>query len=125
MAERRRRIALVTDAIAPYHRGGKEQRYRELVARLAHDADVHVYTMKWWDGPRVRREGAVTYHAISPRLPLYSGSRRSIRQAVVFALCCLRLLFARFDVLEADHMPYIQLVHAEARHRRCAAAGSS
>jgi glycosyltransferase involved in cell wall biosynthesis len=110
MAERTRPvIALVTDAIGPYHRGGKEQRYRELAARLALRAEVHVYTMKWWPGPRTRREAGVTYHAIAPLRPLYSGNRRSIRQAVMFAVCCLRLLTARFDVIEADHMPYMQL----------------
>jgi glycosyltransferase involved in cell wall biosynthesis len=51
----------------------------------------------------------VTFEAISPLLPLYAGDRRSVKQAVVFALSCLRLLFRRFDVIEADHMPYIQL----------------
>jgi glycosyltransferase involved in cell wall biosynthesis len=109
MPDRRRRIALVTDAIGPYHRGGKEQRYLQLAPRLAARADVHIYTMKWWQGPRVRRRDGVTYHAISPRIALYAGGRRSIVQAVVFALCCLRLLTAQFDVLEADHMPYIPL----------------
>jgi glycosyltransferase involved in cell wall biosynthesis len=103
-------IAMVTDAIAPYHRGGKEQRYDELAPRLTRFADVHVYTMKWWRGRRrtTRRDG-VTYHAICPFLPLYRGERRSIAQALMFALSSLRLLFARFDVLEADHMPYLQL----------------
>ena len=109
MPDRRRRIALVTDAIGPYHHGGKEQRYLQLAPRLAAKADVHVYTMKWWQGPRVRRHDGVTYHAISPRIALYAGTRRSIVEAVVFALCCLRLVTARFDVLEADHMPYIPL----------------
>lgn len=109
MAERRPKLALVTDAIFPYHRGGKEARYRELAPRLAAHADVHVFTMKWWDGPRVRREGDVTYHALCPLLPLYKGNRRSVLQAVVFALACLRLLFVRFDAIEADHMPYLQL----------------
>jgi len=111
MADRRHHvIALVTDAIGPYHRGGKEQRYVELARRLSARAEVHVYTMKWWDGPATRRDGSVTYHAIAPLLPLYSGPRRSIGQALVFAVRCLRLLFARFDVIEADHMPYIQLI---------------
>lgn len=105
----RPRLAIVTDAIFPYHRGGKEARYRELAPRLAAHADVHVYTMKWWDGPRTRREDGVTYHALCPHLPLYKGRRRSVLQAVVFALACLRLLFARFDAIEADHMPYLQL----------------
>lgn len=101
---------MVTDAIGPYHQGGKEQRYLELARRLAERAEVHVYTMNWWGGPKTMREGSVTYHAISPLLPLYSGPRRSIRQAVVFALGCLRLLRVPFDVLEADHMPYMQLL---------------
>jgi glycosyltransferase involved in cell wall biosynthesis len=105
----RPRVALVTDAIFPYHRGGKEIRYHEVARRLAAHADVRVYTMNWWGGPRVRHEDGVTLEAISPLLPLYAGDRRSVKQAVVFALSCLRLLFRRFDVIEADHMPYIQL----------------
>lgn len=102
-------VALVTDALYPYHRGGKEIRYYEVSRRLADHADVRIYTMNWWRGERRRREGAVSYEAISPLLPLYAGQRRSVKQAVVFALACLRLMFRRFDVIEADHMPYIQL----------------
>jgi glycosyltransferase involved in cell wall biosynthesis len=109
LADRRPVIALVTDAIAPWHRGGKEVRYHEIARRLTAHADVHVYTMKWWSGGSVHRAEGVTYHALSPLLPLYQGERRSIRQAIVFALCCFRLLTARFDVIEADHMPYMQL----------------
>ncbi len=109
MPDRRRRIALVTDAIGPFHRGGKELRYYELAQRLAVRADVDVYTMKWWTDSQSHREGTVTYHALAPLLPLYSGGRRSIRQALVFAVSCLRLLSADFDVIEADHMPYVQL----------------
>jgi glycosyltransferase involved in cell wall biosynthesis len=102
-------IAFVSDAIYPYHRGGKELRYHELARRMAGRADVHVYTMQWWPGSRVRTEDGVTFHAISPLIPLYTGGRRSMRQAVFFALACLRLLGRRFDVLEADHMPYLQI----------------
>jgi len=103
-------VALVTDAIAPYHWGGKEQRYRALAPRLANYAEVHIYTMRWWEAPRTVVQDGVTYHAICPKLALYKGGRRSILQAVLFALGCLRLVTARFDVLEADHMPYLQLI---------------
>lgn len=108
-ARRRPVIALVTDAIFPYHRGGKEVRYHELAPRLALVADVHVYTMRWWGGDRAPSERGVSYRALCPLLPLYAHGRRSIPQAVVFALACLRLLPRRFDALEADHMPYMQL----------------
>jgi len=102
-------VALVCDTIHPYSHGGRELRYHELARRLADRFEIHIYTMRWWDGPRVYSEGGVTYHAISPLLPLYSRGRRSIRQAIVFALCCLRLIGCQFDVLDADHMPYFQV----------------
>jgi glycosyltransferase involved in cell wall biosynthesis len=103
-------VAMVTDAIYPFHRGGKEIRYQELIRRLAERAELHVYTMHWWDGPRVVRGESVTLHAISRRLPMYTQSRRSLRQAITFAVACARLFSARFDVLEADHMPYVQII---------------
>jgi len=110
MTDRRQPVvALVTDAIYPYHRGGKELRYFELSRRLTRYADVHVYTMNWWKGPRVRADEMVTYHAISPLFPLYSKGRRSITEALLFSLACLRMLVGRFDVIEADHMPYFQI----------------
>lgn len=110
MTDRRQPVvALVTDAIYPYHRGGKELRYFELSRRLTRYADVHVYTMNWWKGPRVRADEMVTYHAISPLFPLYSKGRRSISEALLFSLACLRMLVRRFDVIEADHMPYFQI----------------
>jgi len=106
---KRRVVALVCDTIHPYSHGGREQRYHELARRLADRFELHVYTMHWWDGPPVYTEGAVTFHAISPLLPLYKNNRRSIRQAVRFALVCLRLISCQFDVLDADHMPYFQV----------------
>jgi glycosyltransferase involved in cell wall biosynthesis len=106
---RRPVVALVTDAIYPYHCGGKELRYHELIDQLADRAELHVYTMNWWHGPRVRYAENATFHALTRYHPLYSGRRRSIRQSVFFAFGCLRLLTCRFDVLEADHMPYVQI----------------
>ncbi len=108
--DRRPVIAMVTDAIYPYHRGGKEVRYHELARRLAQRAEVHVYTMHWWPGPGERTESGVTFHAISRRHGLYARGRRSIAQALLFAVACFRLLTISFDVLEADHIPYVQVM---------------
>ena len=111
MSDHRRSIvAMVSDAIYPYHRGGKEVRYHELARRLAKRAEVHVYTMQWWKGPRERTEDAVTFHAISRLHRLYVKDRRSVSQAIFFAIACFRLLKSRFDVLEADHIPYFQVI---------------
>ena len=40
---------------------------------------------------------------------MYSGDRRSLKQALLFGLACLRLLRADFDLLEADQIPFFQL----------------
>jgi glycosyltransferase involved in cell wall biosynthesis len=103
-------VALVCDAMYPHSYGGREFRYQALLPRLAAHADIHVYTMRWWAGPKVYTEDDVTFHAMCPRLSMYTKSgRRSIIQGVVFALSCLRLLFCHFDVLDADQIPYFHL----------------
>jgi glycosyltransferase involved in cell wall biosynthesis len=102
-------VAIVCDTIYPYSHGGRELRYQQLLPRLAERAEVHIYTMRWWDGPRVYSDGTVTYHAISPNVPLYRNNRRSIRQALHFGIGSLRLLRSHFDVLDADHMPYFHV----------------
>jgi glycosyltransferase involved in cell wall biosynthesis len=103
-------VALVTDALAPFNKGGKEVRHHALSQRMSgHAVDVDVYTMRWWAGPRSSAQGPVGLHAISPFVPLYAGSRRSIRQALVFSLACFRMLTKRFDVLEGDAIPFLPL----------------
>jgi len=45
-----RRIAFVTDAVYPFHRGGRETRLHEITRRLVREGrDVRIYTMKWWE----------------------------------------------------------------------------
>lgn len=118
---RRPVVAIVTDTLYPYFKGGKEVRYHEIVHRLAQRSDVHVFTMKWWDGDATVREGGVSYHAISRRRPLYAGRRRSLTEAAWFGVASWRLVRYRFDVIEADHIPYAPLfvlrVIASARRR--------
>ena len=105
---------MVSDALYPWHKGGKEVRYLHLLEGLPdYEMDVTVYSMKWWDEtpPVVTSEsGSLTYYALCPRVPMYRGARRSVTQAVLFALSTLRLVTRGFDVIEADHMPYLQLI---------------
>lgn len=104
------KIAFVTDAIYPYNKGGKEKRLFDISVRLSQDNhDVHIYTMKWWNGPNVKIENGVTLHAISKLYQLYSGNRRSVKEGLFFGLSCLRLLAEDWDVIDVDHMPFFPL----------------
>ena len=99
---------MVIDTVAPWSTGGRESRYDQLLRRIASQKiDVTVYTMKWWDRTP---SGPIRYRAITPRLPLYAGDRRSVVQSAVFALGTVQLLFRPFDVIQADHMPYLHLL---------------
>ena len=106
-----RRIALVSDSVLPFHKGGKEARIDHLahaLASLGHD--VHIYTMKWWDTPGdTYKLDDITFHAISKLYPLYVGKRRSFKEGVFFGLACFNMLRYDWDILEADHMPYFPL----------------
>jgi len=104
------KIAFISDAIYPYNEGGKEKRIFEVSTRLACKGyDVHVYCMKWWEGSIDREENGVHLHAICKKYPLYSGKRRSMIQALIFGLFCLRLIKENFDIAEVDHMPFFPL----------------
>ena len=108
--EQRKKIAVISDTIYPYFKGGKEKRIYEITTRLAAlGHDVTIYTMWWWKGERTIKENGVTLHAISPLYPIYHGKRRSIKEAVFFAINCLRLIGKDFDIIEADHMPHLVL----------------
>jgi len=103
------RIAVVSDAVHPWHTGGKETRYEQLLKRLpSFGFEVTVYTMKWWSVKPPTDH--LKYRALSPKYRMYTGDRRSMLQSILFAISCLRMLvIGRFDVIEADHMPYLQL----------------
>lgn len=108
------RVALVYDAVHPWVTGGGERRFHELAVRLAAAGhEVHWYGMRWWDGPRVVERDGVVLHGVCRARPLYTATgRRSVLQALVFGVACLRLLGARFDVVDCCGFPYFSLFAA-------------
>lgn len=111
MKQKKLKIAIVSDAIYPYNIGGKEKRIYEISTRLAKSGyDVTIYCMKWFKGKgNTRIENGVTLKAISPYYPLYSGPRRSFKQAILFSISTLKLIREDFDIIDADHMPHLVL----------------
>ncbi len=107
------KIAFVSDGIYQFNKGGKEKRLFDITKRLASSGyAIHVYTMNWWGAKSskdVLVDHGVVFHPICPYIPLYSGSRRSIVQGIVFGLTCFKLMLEDFDVLDVDHMPYFPI----------------
>jgi glycosyltransferase involved in cell wall biosynthesis len=107
------KIALVSDSIYPYHKGGKETRSYQLAKNLSKTHEVHFYTMKFWEGEEVIQKEGFYLHGICKEFPLYEKNRRSIKQGVAFGLACFKLLKEDFDILDADHMIYFHLFPAK------------
>ncbi len=103
-------LAFVSDAVSPWNTGGKETRICKLTEwAQANGFDVHVYTMHWWDEPETTVTlSGITYHALMKKLPLYSGSRRSISQGCLFGFAVLRMFRYDFAAMDVDSMPFFR-----------------
>jgi len=105
------RIALVYDVIYPYVKGGGERRFYEIGTRLAKQGyEVHLYGMKFWDGPKVIKKDGMYLHGLMKARPLYDANgRRTISQALLFGLASFKLITAKFDVIDCCGFPYFSL----------------
>jgi glycosyltransferase involved in cell wall biosynthesis len=109
------KIAFIYDAIYPYVKGGAEKRLWELATRLAACGhEVHLFGIKFWDGPDHVEHNGIHLHGVCRPTGLYSGRRRSIREAVWFALCIIPpLMRERFDLIDCQQFPYFSCISAK------------
>jgi glycosyltransferase involved in cell wall biosynthesis len=105
------KIVFVSDVIYPYVKGGAEKRIFELSRRLASSGhEVHVYGIQWWDGPSTFTKDNITMHGVCRPRALYVNGRRSVSEALWFAVCLIGpLLRERFDVIDCNEHPYFSL----------------
>ena len=102
------KIAFVYDAVYPWVKGGAEMRIHELGKRLSSQGhDVHLFGIKWWEGGDVIEYEGMTLHGVCKARDLYVNSRRSISEALVFALKLFpALLKEKFDLIDVSVFPY-------------------
>ncbi|HWQ19571.1 MAG TPA: glycosyltransferase family 4 protein [Methanotrichaceae archaeon] len=101
------RIAYVYDAVYPWVKGGGERRIYELSRRLAgRGHEVHCYGIKWWDGDSIQTKDGVHLHGICRPMGLYSGDRRSVKEALLFALKILPSIKESYDIIDCQEFPY-------------------
>ncbi|MFC2154731.1 glycosyltransferase family 4 protein, partial [Candidatus Altiarchaeota archaeon] len=110
------KIAYVSDVLYPYIKGGCERRIWELSRRLVKRGhEVHIYSMKFWEGENIKIEEGVVLHGVCPATPLYKKSgRRSISQAINFSFRVFPpLLRGDYDLIECNQFPYLPIVPAK------------
>ena len=99
------KVAFVYDLVYPFGKGGVEKRIWDLSRQLsARGHETHIFGNKHWPGPAVFNSEGVVVRGVGRPRPLYTrNGRRSIPQAVLFAVVVGRdLAKDRFDVIEAQ-----------------------
>lgn len=107
-----RKVVFVSDSVYPFQIGGKERRLYD-ISRCLQQAgyEVHIYTMKWWSGPKkIIKRDHIYFHAICRRLSLYSGNRRSLLQSFIFGISCIKLLNVKADIIDVDQIPFTPIL---------------
>lgn len=112
------KIAFVYDAVYPYKIGGVEKRIWELSRRLAaRGHEVHVFGMKFWDGPSVIQREGVYFHGVCRKMPFHTSNDggRAIFPALWFSLSLIFPLMrsGRFDAIDCQNFPYFPCFSAK------------
>jgi len=102
----KKRVVIVSDALAPWHIGGKEERYSQLAKQFqSDDIEIIFATMKWWQG-----DDPAGHVSICQKYSMYnSDGSRSIYQSIRFALACLKIYRLKPDLIEGDQIPFLQI----------------
>ncbi len=102
------KIAFVYDAIYPWVKGGAEMRIHELGKRLStRGYEIHIFGIKWWEGEDTIKYEGMTLHGVCKARSLYVNGRRSISEALVFAVKLFPVLRKeKFDLIDVSVFPY-------------------
>jgi len=103
------KIAFVYDAVYPWVKGGAEMRIHELGKRLsARGHEVHIFGIKWWEGEDIIEYEGMTLHGVCKARNLYVNGRRSISEAIIFAVKLFPALRKEnFDLIDVSVFPYL------------------
>ncbi|QCC47196.1 glycosyltransferase family 4 protein [Halobellus limi] len=113
------RVAFVSNVVYPWVTGGAEKRIHEIGTRLTNRGhDVTIYGRHFWDGPEEITHEGITLRAVAPEAELYAGERRSITEALDFAVRAVpplrrRLREDEHDVVVASVFPYFPVLATE------------
>ncbi|RXA20106.1 glycosyltransferase family 1 protein [Methanosarcina sp. MSH10X1] len=110
------KIAFVYDAVYPWVKGGAEMRIHELGKRLsARGHEVHIFGIKWWEGEDTFEYEGMTLHGVCKARNLYVNGRRSISEAIIFAVELFpELRKENFDLIDVSVFPYFSCFTAKA-----------
>jgi glycosyltransferase involved in cell wall biosynthesis len=112
------KIAFIYDAVYPWIKGGAEKRIYQLAKGLADKGhDVHWYGVGWWwpeSGKKDMELEGIKLHGVCKPVELYQDDRRSIKEAIYFALMLLfKLRAGKYDIIDCQGFPFFSCFSAK------------
>lgn len=112
------KIAYIYDASYPWVKGGAEKRVYDLARRMVQKGhEIHCYSWGWWWTEEEKQD--ITYegihlHGVGKPKELYSNNRRSITEAILFAIKLMPKLWKEdFDVVDCQGFPFFSCFPAK------------
>lgn len=102
-------IAFVYDAVYPWTKGGVEKRLYEVGKRLASSGHKVVWLCTGWWGNENRYIDGIELIPVCRAHQLYVNGRRSIKEAIIFALSLLKKSGIKADVIDCQVFPYLSV----------------
>jgi L-malate glycosyltransferase len=105
------KIGFVSDAVYPWNVGGLETLESAEAKELAKTHEVHFFSLKWPGMKKDFRKDNIMYHTLHEitNEKFYRHGRRSIREAVVFTFGLFRIFFYKFDYIQSNEFPIVQI----------------
>jgi glycosyltransferase involved in cell wall biosynthesis len=105
------KIAFIYDAVYPWIKGGAEKRIYQLAKGLADKGhEVHWYGVGWWwpeSGKKDMEMDGIKLHGVCKPVELYGDDKRSIKEALYFALMILfKLRAGKYDIIDCQGFPF-------------------
>jgi glycosyltransferase involved in cell wall biosynthesis len=112
---RRLKIAILSDRVYPYFKGGAEKRYWEIAKGLrATGHEVHFYTGQWPEMPRQIVVDGITLHGVYRVGSFYVNGHKSIKESVIYSAKLLPcLLVDDYDLIECEQFPLLSIFSAK------------
>ena len=105
------KIALVSDRVYPFFKGGAEKRYWDIAKKLSEKGHkVCFYTAQWPGMKKKMKIDGIKIYSVYKIHNFYVNGRKSIKESLIFSIKLIKpLLKENFDIIDCENFPYFPI----------------
>src|SRR3989344_5692812 len=105
------KIAIVSDRVYPFFKGGGEKRYWDIAKELIKRGhEIHFYTGQWHGMKKEMKIEGIYLHGVYKVKNFYVNGKKSIKESLIYSLKLFPVLLkADFDVIDCEQMPLFSM----------------